>query len=334
MSCFSNLIGLRGACTAVAPDSGFYLDQLNITRQEIEKFIEQPYNNPDDFFLDKLEFASQVVANQVYTSFRDKYLTHSVLKSARLGYTQENMQVKAGSGKLMGMQIELCNESSYIDFYLSEISLFLNVTGTTNVLVYDLLQNKLLDTIAVATTANQISTKVVNKTYRSDRKRLHLFIGYDSTGKNSYLTTIGENTCLNCNRNWFYNNSWITANAVEVASADDKIQSNLDGLDHTAGLSMVYSLNCNHADWICTNNNVLAIPIMYRLASDILNYALMTTERFNSRTSIDAVKLTNMRDLYETQYQVHMESAMSRIMLPLDRNCFICQDRQRVSYAM
>lgn len=333
MGCFDDIIALRGACTEVTPKSGYYLDDIDLYRGEIEKFIQKPYNDVDSFVTDKILFATKAVQSVMYTEYQHLYLSRSILDGQRIGYTNDNMQLQTGSSNLRGIEIELCNESSFVDFYVSEISLFIDTAGARNIYVYDLLQNKLLDTITITTVANNITTVYPHKTYKSDRKKLNLFIGYDSTNINSYLTSFSTDGCFTCKSNG-YKNAWVSVNGAEYTAAESKIASNATPISHTSGISIQYSLKCNHEDWLCNQMGVLALPVLYRTAADIMNYALNTTERFNSKTNLDFEELKNKRDFYDSKYHETLRGALSRMLLPSDRTCFICNDRARVSYVV
>jgi hypothetical protein len=331
MGCFDDLISIKGNCTDVTPTSGFYLDDIDLYRGEVEKFIQEPYNDVDSFVADKISFATKTVARTIHSQYEQNYLSRTILNGERIGFPTDNLQLKTGSNNLRGIEIELCNYDSFVDFYLSDLSLFIDTSGAVNVFVYDLIQNKLLDTIPVTAVAGNITTVYPHKRYHSDRKRLHLFIGYNSTGINSYYTTVQNGSCYSC-KNQNKINNWLSVNGADVPVASTKIESNLTSVDHTSGILLNYSLECNHEDWLCTNARSLAMPILFRTAADIMSYAIMTTERFNSRTNIDVNELKAKRDYYEANYKSHLESIASRMLLPSDRICFICNDRVQVSY--
>lgn len=333
MACFDNIISIRGACDETTPTSGWYLDDIDLYRTEIEQFIQKPWNDADSFVNAKIATAVKSVTDVLYIEYQHRYLSNTILKGARLGYPQENLQIQTGSSNLRGITIELCNESSFVDFYISEMSLFLDTAGVKNIVVYDLIENKLLDTLPVTTVAGNQVTIYPHKTYKSNRKKLQLFIGYDSTGSNSYLTAFSSEGCFSCGTNG-YKNAWITVNGAEFTSAENKIMSNVTGISHTSGLSINYSINCNHTDWLCANVGQLAMPILYRTAADIMNYGIDTTQRFNSRTNLDVQELKNKRDFYDAKYHETLRSVLGRMSLPQDRVCFLCNDRARVSYAM
>lgn len=332
MGCFDNIIAIRGNCTDTVPTSGFYLDNIDLHRNEIEKFIQNPYNDVDSFVADKTAFAINTVSNTIYTQYQERYLSNTIINSERIGFAQDNLQLKTGANALRGIEVELCNYTSSVDFYMNELSLFIDVSGATNVFVYDLLQNKLLDTISVTAVAGEVVTVYPQKTYKSNRKKLHLFIGYDSTGINSYYTTEYKTGCTTCKNS--NSSRWLNINGAQVLAASQKISSNLTSVGHTSGLSVNYSLTCNHEDWICVNSRSLALPILYRTAADIMHYAINTSERFNSRTNVDIEELKSKRDYYEANYNKQLESVSSRMLLPNDRVCFYCNDRMRTSFTM
>ena len=114
----------------------------------------------------------------------------------------------------------------------------MNTTGNVSVYVYDLIQNKLLDTITVAAVAGNISTYWANKTYTSYRKKMHLFIGYDSSAINSYQSTVSMETCADCGGGIqpYSCNRYVKVVGSKVASASSKILSNTTNMSETGGV--------------------------------------------------------------------------------------------------
>jgi len=87
--------------------------------------------------------------NQIHNFLRPKYKGNTAIENFRIGQPEDNLRLIAGSGYLKGVEIDLCQSRSYLDVFVSEIALQLSATQSVDVLVYDLLQNKLLDTITI-----------------------------------------------------------------------------------------------------------------------------------------------------------------------------------------
>src|SRR3990167_4895064 len=158
MDCFENIITLTGNCTDSVSVSGITINDIGIDLSELNSIVTADFANGEALFNRKRDFAIKLIMNLVYTHFTDYYKGNSILDSQRIGFPQDNLSLNAAeAGKLKGIRVELCNETSHIDFNLAEIGLLVDFTGNVPVYVYDLIQNKLLDTITVATTANNFS---------------------------------------------------------------------------------------------------------------------------------------------------------------------------------
>ena len=322
-SCFENLIGLRDVCEPATIKSCIWLNEVGISKFTIENIITPDYSSVKDFYDRHYEIAVDEVSNTINANFSNKYITNSLLEGQRLGFAQENLSSKAGISKYGGIQTELINTNSYIDFYVSEISLFTGTTGTVTVKVYDLYEGKEIDSIDVDCVAEEQSTVQVNKVYKSKRKNLKLFFGYDTTGINSYKTLIKNNLC--CGKTTC-SNEYISAKGG-YSDAATFISSDIKSADHTFGMSLVYSLQCNHTDWMCSYLNLIALPIAYKMASNIFQFGLTGSQaqRMNTLVTIDYDKMLADQQWYENKFNERIGTVLKSIQTPSDSKCFQCR---------
>jgi len=232
---------------------------------------------------------------------------------------------------LKGINVEFCNYDSYVDLYVSEISLQLNFSGAATVKVYDLLTNTLLDTIAITTVAGEIISVYPAKTYASKRKKLNVIFVVESPNPvDNYLTQLsGTGNCSSCG-NDTYKNSYLYARAITIDKNATKIKQNLSYQSDTGGISVVYSLVCNHQDWLCTIAQRIAIPLAYKTAAELMNYCedVSSTERVNTFTFANGDKIKERIEKYERKFAIAMDDAVKSIKLPSDRKCFVCNETQ------
>jgi hypothetical protein len=322
--CFENLIGLRETCTAQSPRSGLMLNQVGVNYDFAKSVLMRDYKTVEDFVDDKIAFATKIVIDRVTHQFSDEIRTTSILTGARAGQHKDNMNLITGlAGQEKGLGFEMCNQESYLDLFISEVNLFTNFTGNIPILVYDLVQKKLLDTLTLVSTANVISTLVVNKLYRSNKKRLDIVLIYDTTGISSYDTAMTLSGCTSCGtQGSTIQNSYVRASSVKFNSADAKLRENLTFASDTGGMSAIYSVQCNKTDWMCENSNLLALPILYKAASEIYLYASFSS-RDNSTTMISPEVIDERYKHAEAAYVESIDDLMKRIRLPKDR-CFSC----------
>lgn len=329
MSCFDNIISVKGGCNDVTPLSGYYINNL-VSLDELNSFVGKEYADGEALAVDKITFATQQITGIVYNHFASKFRANSLLDGMRVGFPSDNLQVKAGSAATYeGINLELCNTSSFLDVHISTISLQVDVTANVSVYVYNLITGLLLDTIVVPAVAGKIVTANVGKTYSADRRKLNLIFVYDTSAINSYNTTINNtNGCASCGGNT-YSNSYMTYRGVSIPSASQKIKSNLVSQSDTAGLSVVYSVSCNHSEWLCTFNNLIALPILYKAGAEIMEYARLQSKRTNSNITIDLEKLKERNDIYELKFRELLDGILQNLKLPSDNRCFECNPRSR-----
>lgn len=330
MSCFSDTISIKGTCSGITPISGLYLDDIGINEDFISTIVGRSFPSAKSLYTAKLNMAIQLMKNQLNTHFQDRYRAITIVDGSRIGYNRDNFNQISGAANLRGFAIEFCNSTSYLDLFVSQIGLFIDYTGTVPIKVIDLLQSREIDTIDIDTIAGQITTKFVGKTYKSDRQKLYLFFGYDATSINSYQTTIGENGCTTCGDGGITRvNRYMNVQSSYLPLTGVQTRSTLKGLGDTAGLSMMYSLECNHEDWLCEKRQILAVPLLYKTAAQIYHHALTAFDRNNSTTLIDREHIEDLYNQYEDLYSKELESVVANMMPPKDPKCFMCKEKVR-----
>lgn len=336
-NCFDNLISIRGACTETTATLGLYLDDVGVTLRECESYVTQTYENAEAFALDKISSAGKMISAEVQRGFMGKMLTRPLIENSRVGYYLDNMQGDSNLAATMkGIQLKTYSESSFLDLFIDYIELFTDFTGSVDVKIYDLFQNKLVDTIAVTCTANQISRKQVGKKYPCYRHDMNYAIVYDASTISGYKTGVTNTSCGSCEgRNYYYEcGSFVTARGVTVGTATDKIDENMTGVNYTGGLSIGYGLTCNYDNWICSIGSALGMALLYKSAANIMFAALNETDRINTRTTINLEQAKRKLDWFEQKYQEQMSLILPNIRIPQDNLCFECNDRVRTRIAL
>ena len=331
LECFDDIIGLRGSCDTPTSNSGLWMDDIGIDLSELDSIINKSQIDSIDFFEKKRDFAIKQIINLIHTHYSDKYKTNTVLDSKRIGFGKENQEAVAAAGTLKGIEIELCNEDSFVDVYVSSISLQVNTNGAVNILVYDLFQNKLLDTIPITAVSGQTVTVYPNKTYKSVRKELDIIFVYDATAFSSVKTTITQGGCKSCGDggSMVQLGKYLSTRSISILSADAKIESNLTASGDTGGLSLIYSIQCNYDEWLCTISNSVALPILFKTAYEIMDFTINNSLRLNTATTINLDTAKARRDEYDKRYQTSIEALLQNIKLPNDEKCFECRQKSK-----
>lgn len=336
MSCFDNLIAIKSTCNGTTGTSGFFIEDIGITAEETNNYINQGYVSGAELITDKMRFATDIVRKTIANNFAAHINTKSLIDAHSLGVYQDNVQTRPtiaaslggislmlNNGGLTGSGFGYANQNSYLNVFVNSISLQLDADTTVDVLVYDLVQNKLLDTITIDCIANEITTKYINKVYSSPKRKLDLIFVYDISTVQSNYTVLSDTGCGICN-GYAYSNYYVSAQAIYMGSGDPAIRSSLTSTDHTFGMSVNYSVQCSIENWLCEIANLMALPILYKTGEEIMNYACMYSNRQNSNINVDAERNEKRRIAYQSAYNEALEATIKKINLPKGDVCFKC----------
>ena len=325
MDCFENIIGISEACSDTVPTSGFYLDRIGIGLDELDAYYNKPFINGEAFGNAQIQFAVDVISAEINSHFSEVYRSNSVIEAQRIGYAQDNLHLNSAiSGNSKGVVVEICNTTSYLDLFISSIEVQFDFTGSVDIQVWDLYQNKQIDTITVDAVAGEIISTPIFNTYESKKRQLKLAFIYDSAF-GSYRSNVKNGGCTSCGlKSGYLMNNIIRARGMTIANTDTKILSNIKGAVDTGGISLIYNVSCNNKEWICDKKNVLAQPILYKSAFLITQYALNNSNQRNTSTVIDRERMKDSLAFYGQSYDVAMKQVMDNMSVPKDSTCYSC----------
>lgn len=331
-NCFEHIIGLRGLCDGEdLSDSGLYMNEVGISVNELNDFLTEDYQSAESFFRYQKNFAIQIITKEIHTSLQSKYKAATLLQNQRIGFFQDNLNLVAGqAGYYKGFHVELLNCDSFLDLFLNFLSIQLHATQQVDIIIIDLIEGKIIDTLSIDTVSDEIITKWYNKIYKSSRKKLNLFVGYLSTGISSNTTIAYPSNCSSC-QGGMNQNSFLRYSAAKLNSASALILENLEGASDTGGLSINYNIACNHTDWLCSVSNIIAMPVLFKTASLIMGWGIRNSgnEQINTRNTVNIDKLKEREEHYEFAYREQMENMMKNINVPSDQRCFVCREKSR-----
>lgn len=329
-NCFDNLITLDGTCDGEPAKSSVSMTALGITRSFLSEIITQDFESVEEFFDVKKDLAIQLVSQDIIARFADRYKTITVVDGFTTGKVNENKILVPAESKMKGQLFERTESRSYLDCFVSEVSLYLDYTGDVDVIVYDVLQGLELDTITVPCEAGKISTVYPHKTYKSYNRKLQLAFIYDATGIDSFKTTLSSNSCTKCSPQYRIRNSYENVYSVSIDLSADVLRKNFSFINETGGLIVTHSLQCNHTDWICAISNLLALPIAYKLAALCIEFGLLETPNTRANTTETNSELLKQRlDSAEFSYREKLDNILKSISVPQDPTCFECRSASR-----
>lgn len=316
MQCFSSLVGVRNLCDPAAP-TGMYLDDIGLTRKDLTDFMPAAFANEEAYFASRLAQASREIEYQALNHFSPKYVAASLVDNHRLGIFGSTIETAALAG-YGGIQLEFTQPTGFFKFLVSEVSLRLNHDGNVDVVVYDLRQGKLLDTLSITSVSGEIATGTLNKYYYSDRQPLNLFIGYNTAGiASSNKTLIKQGLC--CGQT-SCSNSYLSAQGVTLSGGF--YDANTTGLSHTSGVSLIYSIECDHQGWMCAHALAFASSVSFKTASLIIADAIHGNRSVNA-TIVNPEDTERRYDFYMSKFHESFSTVLNNIRTPSGR-CFSC----------
>lgn len=326
ITCFDNLIGVRGLCGDTTPDSGLYIDDLQyLDRKTLDAIIDSEISG-QQLFENKVRYAAATIVNTIQQRSAPNFLPRTLLANQITGFYNPPAQFNAPAALLQGIELRIESREN-VELQLNRIRLFTQTTGNIPVKVYNLITGQLLDTITIAATANTISEATAFKTYPTDKQRLYLFIGYDTTEITSYQSIVASDAgqlggCFDC---WYNcgNLNMAYARAVNFGIDEQMYRENANGITNTAGLSLDFNVACSQQGFICNQRQNLAFPFLH-LVGALLCEEGLNNKRVNSITTVDREKLEKCRDFCNTQYADSMANFMQNMVYPADGICFKC----------
>ena len=327
MECLNTLIGLKGGCADIAADASLYLNS-KVTYAELSDFVDQnDHASVDEFFTDIRETAVKFVIAEIQNHMREKYISRTVINQQSLGNYSNGLIASGAAALYKGVFFDRCTVFPSLGYRITSIGFIGSYTG--NVVV------KYINGLTGVTLATDTIVAVAGSPVKVDVNRLlnvqKLLIVYDASGIGGYETRIDYNVggCVSCN-NWKVN-VHTTARPVTTPLATPLVPTY--GYD-MGGLMIDVSMECDNESWLCGIKQQIAIPIMYKIAEMMMEYAVTSSSRGNTKTMRDYEKLKERHGFYKAEYDASMKTALMRVILPNDPVCFHCQKRNGIYQAI
>ena len=321
--CLDTLVGINGYCT----DSplALNLNDIGISLSELEELISDDYANGLELFDAKKKVAKAKIQSDVTLYLGNKIRATSVIESNYAGVYQQPIKLKAGigAGNFKGLMLRLQESKSYLTYYLNQARININHTGTIDVLVYNVTTKQLLKTIQVETTANEPTSFTIDLKIDANQQETDIAIIYESIFDYA-ITTPTLNYCTGCKGT---EPVWCDQYTYAIGSQFDG--TNFKTVGDTGGISAQWSISCDFQSWLCSIGHLVRIPFAYKIASELMEYALNISPfyRNNSHTVNQIETVQRRYDFYSQQYQIEMEKLLKNMnQNAMDKPCFNCKE--------
>lgn len=325
MTCLENLVGIWDECTE-KDSSIIYINDLPGFDLSFADFLsKEQVIDGVDLLENKRRAASIFLKQEILQHLSPRTTIGSVLSNQAIGTIQENLQVKALEAlKYKGLQISV-SQYPYLAAYIDRISLFAVSAVTTNILIVDLQQGIILDTLPITTVAGEITYLQVGKEYKNEGQYLNLAILIDSSITDVYFTTADRTACTGCFARMEHLNTYTDGRGISLLQSAQKIESNLVSELHTNGISVHYSIQCNHEHFLCNMANRFMMSMFYRFGIELMDEVIHSS-RLTSLTTIGKDKARELKAELITKYNNSMEGVLQNLELP-NNACYHCKPK-------
>ena len=328
MGCLTDLIGSSLNCT---PTEGrIAIGTLGITNKEITDYMSGDYASPEDFLADRIAAAELCVTTDMLTKLAPKMIGKTFLDSGRLGDFDERQELlTATANTIGGIVMDINSPQSNTTLLITRIDLWSDVGGNVTVTFTDLTDGTVLATQVVATTADRITGMVTDIELSIRRKRTRILVS--TTLPTYYKSAIGLGGCSTCHGDSFKQGP-VEAFGARISNTATMSYANLVRTSNTGGISLVATLACDHAAFICEHAGLLALPMAYKVAEEVIYYGIGNRDRVNSRVNNgqpDALRMR--RDHFAKKYDDAMGRLWENMPLPSDPVCWVCNSKIRVA---
>jgi hypothetical protein len=327
MSCWDNVIGIRGLCEAQTPSSGLYINDLTgISIKDLNAGVNEEDATAFTLIQRKVDQAATMMQAEALSYLYNRWNYTTSAWDGVVGYFPESLRSLAAAPVYRGIGMRY-RQADYISVSVNAVTLLLPVSTTVNVLVVDLITGTTLDTIPITTIANTPVRVVANKKYTSNGQMLNLAFVYNATSIASFQTGLYPTySCGGCGRaqRWYEN---MLERTIEIPTGGSILEQNINGGSWTGGLSVDYQVACSFESLLCAHIGQLGYPVLYKAGMLILK-ELEFSKRLNGIVVFNRERNQELATYYQEQYDNYMQRYFDAAQLP-NTGCFACKQRVR-----
>jgi len=332
--CESSLLGLRG-CNDIEPVTGLYIDDLGVTDSFLSQLITDQYNKPSELFSDKRAMAWRRISTDILSRLNPFMKADTVVDSRRIGQIMSNatsIDAALGAGVYAGIRIYLDPQTtSFLKMFISDFSIAFTTTVTNKTIyIIDLSTRKVIDSFVYADGSIE---QYIGKHLFSKRKKMDIAIVYEST-EDVIRYTPKYGSCTDCGGNIREAHicQFVDSIGVQLSlDTDTGVASSIVNKARTAGMSIIYSVECDRSAFVCSIGSTLSMALAYATAVEVYDYALTQSAhiRVNTTVTVNNESLVSARDIAASRYNEELEMVMRNMRLPSDRYCFSCNENMK-----
>jgi len=309
ISCLSNLIGLRGIAGYEAPDSGYYINDLQgITTDQIEAISDlTDHYEPRLVWDDIVNRASRKFEQDVKKHMHPYFTNYSYKRDSITGVIDNDNTTLSAEAFWNGWYFDFTGYSPNLSISFEVVNLHIVSGSTFTVKIFDAITGETLATQGFAVTTGFQSYRLM--TTVALWKHRKLFVAYDASGI----------TVKKVDR---YDRNLGTTSAVHISTASTVNYSSLTSSN--TGMMVSYNLTCSVDNFVCNRISLFTDPYLYLLGVEFCNERIHS-DRINRWTLLDVEQADKLRGELHDEYAMIMEGIFKDISLSeYNDECFRC----------
>ncbi len=317
LDCFDGLISLDGTCSA---GTGLMsLQTLDGMSETLLKDITGPEDTVASMVAQCENWARVNMHNDVLTHLANRIIGRTFVDRKLIGDPDEEQTIMSDTG-IGGILVEIDQPRSNAVMRLGSLGLFANFTGDVTITIYDLEDGSTAATYVLSVVAGESISEDVQIALPAHRKRKAYFITHDLTS--FYRVWTREGGCSSCSGSG-YEYGGVRINGARLATGLSKKKSNLRLTSDTSGLSVLVTVECDHAQLLCEVRNTLAFAYLNKVGEALMRRGILAFGRMNS-TRLNLEQLEKSASVYGATYSGQMDKLLKNMRIPDDKMCFTC----------
>jgi hypothetical protein len=312
ITCFSNLVGIKGVTGFDSPTYDYVNSIAGITTDQLDQIRD---TTGDDYDIsDAWETIYNRAIKSFYTDVQSKlkryFKKYSMIDNVVNAYYRGNVSAPKGSPFLNGWFFDFLLESKNLAVNINSATVFKKTADDFVLYFYDLNTGQLLDQITCTGAANLQHTYNLNKsflTYKTSR----LFVAYNET---ELSTIVADDLELK--------HSGIVRRA-RIASGGSIVYQNISQGDAATGLILNFNIVCSLDNVICSRLALFQEAFKYRVGVSFCDERIYS-DRINRYTLMDREQAIELRAELIALYKKELIGALDGMKMRENDYCFEC----------
>lgn len=309
--------------------------ELGISQRELTDFMSTDHATPEAFLTERIAMAERVVTSDVLGRYSNRIIVNTFLDNARIGDYGDTQEVQSAAANTdNGFVLETCAPQANLKIEISRIEVYTDIAGDVDVRFYDLQDGALLHTETITAVADEVASEEVSIVIVARRRNMRILVVTDLASFYRSTPSTDIAGCTRCNPSLF-SKGIVKAYGALIDNTGSYKYSNIERSAYTSGLSVIASVVCDHAAWLCEIKGQLSLPMGLQTAKQVVVYGVDNVDRLNNRNfSEERLKqLVQKANRLQGEYVDAMDKLFKNMPLPTDEVCFDCarSSRQTIS---